>query len=106
NSYWGGAVAATGAALVIGALPRILERQRPRDAIILGLGAGVLANSRPVEGFIFCIPIGVALLWRALRQESSARRIYMKRVIAPLAAILVCVVGFIAYYNSRVTGNS
>src|ERR1700675_1309112 len=71
NSYWGGAVAATGAALVMGALPRIWAHQRPRDAIMFALGAGVLANSRPVEGLIFCIPVGVALLWRALRQESS-----------------------------------
>ena len=105
NSYWGGAVAATGAALVMGALPRIWEHQRPRDAIIFGLGAGVLATSRPVEGFIFCVPVGVALLWRALRQESSARRIYLRRVIVPLAAVLVCVLGFVGYYNWRVTGS-
>jgi hypothetical protein len=105
NSYWGGAVAATGAALVLGALPRIWERQRPRDAMILGLGVGILANSRPVEGFIFCIPVGVALLWWTLRQESSARRMCMKRMIVPIAAILGCVAGFIAYYNWRVTGN-
>jgi hypothetical protein len=105
NSYWGGAVAATGAALVMGALPRIWEHQRPRDAIIFGLGAGVLATSRPVEGFIFCLPVGVALLWRALRLEASVRRIYLKRVIAPLAAVLVCTLGFVAYYNWRVTGN-
>jgi hypothetical protein len=103
NSYWGGAVAATGAALVTGALPRIWERRRPRDAVIFGLGAGILATSRPVEGLIFCIPLGVALLWRALRQESSVRRIYAKRVIAPVAAILIGVIGFMAYYNWRVT---
>jgi hypothetical protein len=105
NGYWGGAVAAAGAALVLGALPRIWEHQRPRDAIIFGLGAGVLATSRPLEGFIFCVPLGVALLWWTLRQGAFARRICMRRVLSPLAATLVCVVGFIAYYNWRVTGN-
>ena len=49
------------------------------------LGAGILATSRPVEGLIFCVPLGVALLWWTLRQESSAFRIRTRRVLAPLA---------------------
>jgi hypothetical protein len=105
NSYWGGAVAATGAAVVLGALPRIWERQRPRDAIILALGAGMLATSRPVEGFIFCIPPGIALLWWTLRPQAPVRDVRVKKVLAPALTILVCVVGFVAYYNWRVTGS-
>jgi hypothetical protein len=105
NSYWGGSVAAAGAALVLGALPRIFQFQRTRDAVIFGVGAGILATSRPVEGFIFCIPLAVALLWWVLRREAPARQSHAKRVFLPLAAILVCIVGFVAYYNWRVTGN-
>src|SRR5579859_1387164 len=45
NSYWGGAVAATGAAMVLGAFPRIIHYKRWRDATILAIGAGLLANS-------------------------------------------------------------
>ncbi len=105
NSYWGGAVAATGAALALGALPRIFERRRPRDAVVFGLGAGILAISRPVEGFIFCIPLTAALVWWILRREAPARPPYAKRVLSPIAAILACVVGFVGYYNGRVTGS-
>jgi hypothetical protein len=105
NSYWGGAVAATGAALVLGALPRIWDRQRPRDAVIFGLGAAILAVSRPLEGAIFFIPFGAALLWWALRLKVPTRGAAMRRVILPIAAILACTAGFIGYYNWRVTGS-
>ena len=105
NSYWGGALAATGAALVLGALARIWERPRTRNAIIFGLGAGVLSISRPVEGAIFFIPFGAALLWWALRPEVSARTVAIRRVVLPIAAILACCASFIGYYNWRVTGS-
>ena len=105
NSYWGGAVAATGAALVLGALPRIWNYQRPRDAIVFGLGAGILAVSRPAEGAIFFFPLGAALLWWALRLEVPSRGTAMRRIVLPIAAILACAAGFIGYYNWRVTGS-
>jgi len=105
NTYWGGAVAATGAALILGALPRIWDRQRPRNAIVFGLGAGILAVSRPVEGAIFFIPFGAALLWWALRQDAPTRGAAMRRIVLPIVAILACAAGFIAFYNWRVTGS-
>jgi len=105
NSYWGGAVAATGAALVLGALPRIWDRQKLRDAIIFGLGAAVLAVSRPLEGSIFCFPFGVALLWWALRMDAPARGVALRRIVMPIAVILVCAAGFVAFYNFHVTGS-
>jgi hypothetical protein len=105
NSYWGGAVAATGAALVLGALPRILEFRRPRDGIVFGVGAGILALSRPVEGFIFCLPLTAAFLWWILRRESPAQAPSSSRILAPIAVVLVCVVGFVGYYNRRITGS-
>jgi hypothetical protein len=105
NSYWGGAIAATGAALVLGAVGRIRNQRRWQDATVFGLGAAILSVSRPVEGAIFFIPFGAALLWRTPRLEAPARADAIRRVILPAAAILACVAGFIGYYNWRVTGS-
>jgi hypothetical protein len=105
NSYWGGAIAATGAALVLGALPRIWDARRPRDAIVFGLGAGILAVSRPVEGAIFFLPFGVALLWWALRLGAPARGAAIRRIVLPAATVIACAAGFVGFYNSRVTGS-
>jgi hypothetical protein len=105
NSYWGGAVAATGGALVFGALPRIIHSHRVRDTLLLGLGASILANSRPFEGFIFCLPILAALaVWLSSRR-SPLWRISIRQVVLPFCAVMLLCGCFIGYYNFRLTGH-
>jgi hypothetical protein len=107
NSYWGGAVAAIGGALVLGAMPRIVRRARTRDALLLGLGIAILANSRPYEGLLFCIPIASWFLWWLAGKTKSpvpspARLV---RILFPLAVVIALTIGFIGYYDWRLTGN-
>ena len=72
NTYYGGAVAVLGGALVLGALPRIKRLQRVRDALLMGLGLALLANTRPYESLFFCLPIAaVLLIWMFGRSEQS-----------------------------------
>ena len=106
NSYWGGAVAAVGAALVLGAFARLRERESVRDAALLGIGAGILAITRPLEGAIFFTPVAVVLLWWAFCCEAVERRALIRRnVLLPAALVLTCFAGFVGYYNHRLTGN-
>ncbi|MFB3776910.1 MAG: hypothetical protein ACE141_04840 [Bryobacteraceae bacterium] len=92
NSYWGGAVAAIGGALVLGAFPRIMRRQRAFDATLFAVGMAILANSRPYEGLLVALPAGIVLL---ARRPTS-------RVIAPVALVLVLAASAMLYYNFRV----
>jgi hypothetical protein len=107
NSYWGGAVAGAGGALVLGALARIQRRARIGSALLLGLGVAILANSRPYEGFVFCVPAGVWVLWwligKIKSRDSAGARI--RNVFVPLATVMILTLAFIGYYNLRLTGN-
>jgi hypothetical protein len=107
NGYWGGAVAAAGGALVLGAVGRIRRGARVRDALLLGLGIAVLANSRPYEGMVFCIPTAIYLLWwmRGKIKTRDDFRVRTARVFVPLLASMILLGGFMAYYNWRVTGH-
>src|SRR5581483_9612943 len=69
NSYWGGAVAAIGGALVIGAMRRFMRRQRIRYGLVMALGAAILANSRPYEGAVLKATADFILVVWSLRQR-------------------------------------
>jgi hypothetical protein len=105
SSYWGGAVAAMAAALVMGALPRIKRRQQLQDAVILGVGVAVLANSRPVEGAIFCLPVAVVLAAWLISRRGPILWEKLARVVVPAACVLGLTFVFMGYYNWRVTGS-
>ncbi len=105
NSYWGGALAAAAGALVIGALPRIIHHQRLRDSVLLGIGASLLANSRPLEGFVFCLPVAIALALWLLSKTSPPFRITGPHVLLPVLVPLVLTLLFAGYYNWRITRN-
>ena len=108
NSYWGGAMAAIGGALVLGSLARIVKRARVRDAVLLGLGIAILANSRPYEGFLFCVPVAVWFFWWLSGRTKSKDTLPVRlgRVVAPLTIVVVLTAAWMGYYNYRLTGDA
>ena len=107
NSYWGGAMAGAGGALVLGALARIMRRASVGSALLLGLGVAILANSRPYEGLLFCVPAGVWFIaWLGGKIKSRVpMKARVQRVLLPLSVVVALTFAFIGYYNWRLTGN-
>ena len=104
NSYFGGAVAAIGGALVLGALPRLKEEQRPRDALLMGVGFAILANSRPYEGLFFGIPVAISILAWLWKMKQPDLGLALKHVLVPLLGMIALTMMAMGYYFWRTTG--
>ena len=106
NTYWGGAVAAIGGALLLGALPRIKKQTRVRDSLLFGLGLAVLSQSRPYEGFLLSVPVTIALGVWLVKARRPAVAVRARNVVLPLGTAMLLLLSGILYYNSQVTGNA
>jgi hypothetical protein len=109
NGYWGGTLAATAGALVVGALPRIIRRQRVVDAVLMAVGIAMLANTRPYEGLMLSLVVAARLLWWLLHHRSipspPSSKLLLRRVAFPMLTVLTLAGAATAYYFWRVTGN-
>ncbi|MBK7950862.1 MAG: hypothetical protein IPK00_19405 [Deltaproteobacteria bacterium] len=104
HSYWGGAVAMLGAALVFGGVRRFVIRPRFVDGLATAIGAALLMNSRPLEGLLICLPFGVVLLARLLRGRIEPA-IFLRRLAAPGALVLLPLLVFMSLNNTATSGS-
>lgn len=102
NGYWGGAVSAAAGCLVFGALPRLRENARTRDAACLGLGLAVQLLSRPYESMFLAAGVFLFFLPVLNRREEVRRltRSAMLVVLVTLPAIVITLT-----QNKQVTGS-
>jgi hypothetical protein len=91
NTYWGGAVSGIAGCLVFGALPRLKNAPRTRDAILLGIGLGLQLLTRPFE---FVILVVIVILFFAPR-----------RSLLVAALVLLPAAGLTLLQNKQVTGS-
>ncbi len=104
NSYWGGALAATGGALVLGAFPRIKRHRRTRDAIVMAIGIAMLANTRPYEGLVLTLVAAVGMVHWILTSKLLLNKPTVFRVVLPIVFLLTIAGAGTSYYFWRVTG--
>jgi len=106
QSYWGGALAATGGALVIGGIRRTLKKPQISHSLLIAAGLTILANTRPFEGLLLSISAMFIVLGGVWSQYKTRSSVLVCNVILPL--MLACSIsgGWMAYYNYRLTGNA
>ena len=106
NSYWGGAVAALGGALALGAFPRLWSRPRPSYALIFGVGLTLLATSRPYEGFLLSLPLLASLAARFISpMKFTERRVWLVRAGVPFVVVACLSGAALGYYHWQTTGS-
>jgi hypothetical protein len=93
NSYWGGALPAAAGCLVFGALPRLMERGRTQDAVVLGTGLAIHILTRPYESIFLVLSVMLFLL---------PKRLWRGAFIVILT--VVPAIGTTLLQNKRVTG--
>jgi hypothetical protein len=104
NSYWGGALAATGGALLLGAAPRLIHQHRNKYAVIMAISLVMLANTRPYEGMMLTLAVAIWILIWIIRNRSTARR-FLRHAALPIMLMLLTAGIGNAYYFWRVTGS-
>jgi hypothetical protein len=105
DSYWGGAVAATGAALVLGGYPRMVRHATPGVAALFALGLALLFLTRPYEGGVLASIVLLQLMWQA-RRRATRQSVFRWAVLLPAVLILMTTLGFQATLNREVTGDA
>ncbi len=105
-TFWGGAPAMLGAALVLGAARRLARgAPRARDGALLGLGAWMLATSRMYEGLVLCALVFAALAWQLLLRRGAPRAAVLRSALPAFAAVVAAMVAFLGAYHAAVTGD-
>src|SRR5215469_1821416 len=103
-TYSGENLVVLGGALVLGAIPRIVRERNFAASIWLGVGAALLATTRPYEGAVLVTGLVSGGIYWALTSGISARTLWGK-VALPVASVLLPVLLAVGYLNWRTTGS-
>lgn len=105
QSYWGGMIAAAGAALAFGGIRRTLGGPTVTSSTVVGVGVVVLTITRPFEGALALLP-SVALLGRwVLVDRALTPRQKLRRFVLPAGAVMAIGFSCLTVYHHAVTGN-
>ncbi len=97
-------LAASGGALLFGGMRRILRAVRLAPSLLMAIGILILANTRPFEGLLTCIPVAGVLVTWLIRTDAISRATKVRLCVLPVAVVLMTGVVCMGLYNRAVTG--
>jgi hypothetical protein len=103
SGFWGSSLAVAGSALVFGVVPRLAQGPHVRFGVLAGLGAALLALTRPFEGLAVSLVPAAYIAWWLLAARDRKRRIV--RVALPCTAVLSLSALLLGAHNRAVTGS-
>ncbi len=108
QNYWGGNAAMLGGTLCIGALFRFVRTTKTKDAVIFAFGIAILANSRPFEGLLVCLPLAAVIVYSIIKRfrRAGLLRQLLYKFVVPVSLVLLLNFVWMGYYNWRVTGDA
>jgi len=106
QTYWGGMVAAFGGAMFFGAVRRLWDQFSTGNALVLAGGLTILANSRPLEGFLAALPVSCLLLRRIWREQEWKQTRFWRSAILPAGIVLLFGALATGSYNRAITGSA
>ncbi len=106
QSFWGGAAAALGGALMLGALPRMVRGQKAQDVLVFSLGIGLLLITRPLEGILLGLPIGLWAGARRFRKNDIYDCLKKSDLLVTFVLSLLAMTVLMGFYNQRITGRA
>lgn len=106
ETYWGGAIAAMGGALVFGSIARLERRLSWQYAVALGAGLIALANSRPYEGLVASVPAAIWFIWICYSWFRRGSLRDAVAIILTTTIVLMAGMSLLAVYNRAVTGSA
>ncbi len=102
NTYWGGALAAAAGCLVFGSMPRLRDRWRARDAVLLGVGLAIHVLTRPFESIFLGISV-ILFFAPAIFKREQVRPLLRAAAIAAL--MVLPALGLMLLHDKQVTGS-
>jgi hypothetical protein len=105
NSYWGGSIALGAGALLIGSAVRLGRRIDRTNSAIFAIAIAILANTRPYEGLVLTLLVGLPLILAILRRPPH-RATALRRALPVVVPILLLNFVWMGIYNHAVTGSA